>query len=152
MPAMKLDAATLITFDKASQAGDQTCPSGLLIAVATGGAWIFYFADARLCWWAALPVKPRLWAYCNGSSADRYHHTLAAICVSSLQLYGCPWATHFQAAMLDEDSLVVTYNDWRGRHATHGPQEGLLLRAIRWGDCVDCNACVWCGPAGIDIR
>ena len=53
--------------------------------------------------------------------------------------------------MLDEDSLTVTYNDWRGEprslHAKKAAAEGKLV-----GDCVDCNACVAVCPMGIDIR
>src|SRR6218665_3848637 len=61
-----------------------------------------------------------------------------------------PWP-RIQAAMLDESSLVVTYNDWRGeprtRHAKKAVAAGQSV-----GDCVDCNACVVVCPMGIDIR
>lgn len=64
--------------------------------------------------------------------------------------YMCPWP-RIQAAMLDENSLVVTYNDWRGeprsRHAKKAAAAGEVV-----GDCVDCNACVAVCPMGIDIR
>jgi cytochrome c oxidase accessory protein FixG len=62
----------------------------------------------------------------------------------------CPWP-RIQGAMLDEYSLTVTYNDWRGeprtRHAKKAIAEGKPV-----GDCVDCNACVVVCPMGIDIR
>jgi cytochrome c oxidase accessory protein FixG len=62
----------------------------------------------------------------------------------------CPWP-RIQGAMLDENSLTVTYNDWRGeprnRHAKKAIAEGKSV-----GDCVDCNACVVVCPMGIDIR
>ena len=65
-------------------------------------------------------------------------------------IYMCPWP-RIQAAMLDEKSLVVTYNDWRGeprtRHAKKAVAAGQSV-----GDCVDCNACVVVCPMGIDIR
>ncbi|MEX0347535.1 MAG: 4Fe-4S dicluster domain-containing protein, partial [Rhizobiaceae bacterium] len=64
--------------------------------------------------------------------------------------YMCPWP-RIQAAMLDEHSLTVTYNDWRGeprdRHAKRIRKAGKPI-----GDCVDCNACVAVCPMGIDIR
>ena len=64
--------------------------------------------------------------------------------------YMCPWP-RIQAAMLDENSLTVTYNDWRGeprsRHAKKAAAAGASV-----GDCVDCNACVAVCPMGIDIR
>ncbi len=60
--------------------------------------------------------------------------------------YMCPWP-RIQAAMLDENSLVVTYNDWRGeprsRHAKKAAAAGESV-----GDCVDCNACVAVCPMG----
>jgi cytochrome c oxidase accessory protein FixG len=58
--------------------------------------------------------------------------------------YMCPWP-RFQAAMLDENSLVVTYRAWRGE------PRGKLKEAGH-GDCVDCGACVHVCPTGIDIR
>ena len=62
----------------------------------------------------------------------------------------CPWP-RIQTAMLDEDSLTVTYNDWRGEprnlHAKRAIAAGETV-----GDCVDCNACVAVCPMGIDIR
>jgi len=62
--------------------------------------------------------------------------------------YMCPWP-RFQSAMLDEQSLTVTYQRWRGeprgklRKADAGP---------KLGDCVDCGNCVTVCPTGIDIR
>jgi cytochrome c oxidase accessory protein FixG len=60
----------------------------------------------------------------------------------------CPWP-RFQAAMLDEHSLVVTYRAWRGE------QRGSHKKGQSWegrGDCIDCNGCVAVCPTGIDIR
>src|SRR3546814_6384127 len=62
--------------------------------------------------------------------------------------YMCPWP-RFQAAMLDEHSLAVTYQGWRGE--TRGKHKA----GDSWdgrGDCVDCRACVNVCPTGIDIR
>lgn len=53
--------------------------------------------------------------------------------------------------MLDEDSLVVTYNDWRGEPRGKGTKKA-AAQALAVGDCVDCNACVSVCPTGIDIR
>jgi cytochrome c oxidase accessory protein FixG len=51
--------------------------------------------------------------------------------------------------MLDEQSLIVTYQKWRGeprgKHKAGQSWEGR-------GDCVDCNLCVAVCPTGIDIR
>lgn len=121
----------------------------LLIAVATGGAWIFYFADAPtllsdFIYFQAPPV-----AYYTVGILTATTFILAGFMREQVCIYMCPWP-RIQGAMLDEDSLVVTYNDWRGeprsRHTKH--QDG----AAPVGDCVDCNQCVAVCPMGIDIR
>jgi cytochrome c oxidase accessory protein FixG len=60
----------------------------------------------------------------------------------------CPWP-RFQAAMLDEQSVIVTYQKWRGeprgKHKAGDSWDGR-------GDCVDCQLCVNVCPTGIDIR
>jgi cytochrome c oxidase accessory protein FixG len=51
--------------------------------------------------------------------------------------------------MLDENSLIVTYQAWRGE------KRGKLKQNADWsqrGDCVDCGLCVAVCPTGIDIR
>jgi cytochrome c oxidase accessory protein FixG len=53
--------------------------------------------------------------------------------------------------MLDEHSLVVTYNDWRGEPRAHEKQRRHSPQ-VRFGDCIDCNLCVAVCPQGIDIR
>ncbi len=65
-------------------------------------------------------------------------------------IYACPWP-RIQAAMMDEDTLVVAYRDWRGE------PRGKLRKAEAaaaepQGDCIDCMACVNVCPMGIDIR
>ena len=61
--------------------------------------------------------------------------------------YMCPWP-RFQSAMLDEQSLIVTYQGWRGEPRGHGKRDP----EDKLGDCVDCSACVHVCPTGIDIR
>lgn len=62
-------------------------------------------------------------------------------------LYMCPYA-RFQSAMLDKDSLVISYDSARGEPRQKGKRE-LEDNA---GDCVDCSLCVQVCPTGIDIR
>lgn len=122
----------------------------LFIGVATGGAWIFYFADA-----------PKLAADLVTLQAPSVAYITIAILTATTYIFGghmreqvctymCPWP-RVQAAMLDEHSLTVTYNAWRGeprsRHMKRQRSEGVPV-----GDCVDCNACVAVCPMGIDIR
>jgi cytochrome c oxidase accessory protein FixG len=57
----------------------------------------------------------------------------------------CPYA-RIQSVLLDEDSLIVSYDPYRGEPRGRGKKrEGL-------GDCIDCFACVRTCPTGIDIR
>lgn len=61
--------------------------------------------------------------------------------------YMCPYA-RFQSAMLDSDTLIISYDARRGepRHAYRRQDAGTT------GDCIDCTLCVQVCPAGIDIR
>ncbi len=122
----------------------------LLIAAATGGAWIFYFADAPTLakdffTGEALPV-----AYVTVGILTATTYIFGGLMREQVCIYMCPWP-RIQAAMLDEHSLTVTYNAWRGeprsRYAKRMRREGKPT-----GDCVDCNACVAVCPMGIDIR
>ncbi|MGC4250348.1 MAG: cytochrome c oxidase accessory protein CcoG, partial [Sphingobium sp.] len=121
----------------------------LLIAFMTGGAWIFYFADAPT-------LQHQFW---TGTAAPVAYITVAVLTATTFVLggfmreqvcvYMCPWP-RIQAAMLDEKSLIVTYKHWRGE------KRGSLKKAEahpgEYGDCIDCNQCVAVCPTGIDIR
>ena len=65
----------------------------------------------------------------------------------------CPYG-RFQSAMLDENSLVVSYDYKRGEQ--RAPLKRAVPTAERQtaglGDCIDCNQCVSVCPTGIDIR
>ena len=122
----------------------------LLIAVATGGAWIFYFADAPTLARQFLTFSAPAVAYATVAILTATTFVLAGYMREQVCTYMCPWP-RIQAAMLDEDSLVVTYNDWRGEpRAAH--RKKLEAEGAKVGDCVDCNACVAVCPMGIDIR
>lgn len=122
----------------------------LCIAVATGGAWIFYFADAPTLFVDLFKGQADPVAYITVAILTATTYTFGGLMREQVCTYMCPWP-RIQAAMLDEHSLTVTYNDWRGeprsRHAKKAAARGLSV-----GDCVDCNACVVVCPMGIDIR
>ena len=67
--------------------------------------------------------------------------------------YMCPWP-RFQASMLDEQSLIVTYQGWRGEPRGHRKFDAGKIdsAAAGLGNCIDCLACVHACPTGIDIR
>jgi cytochrome c oxidase accessory protein FixG len=120
----------------------------LLIALATGGAWVFYFTDAPtllrdLVTFNAHPVAYTTIAILTGTTFLFGGFAREQVCI-----YMCPWP-RIQAAMMDEDTLTVAYREWRGEpRGKHRKAEG----AEALGDCIDCNACVNVCPMGIDIR
>jgi cytochrome c oxidase accessory protein FixG len=67
----------------------------------------------------------------------------------------CPYA-RIQSVLLDQDSLIVSYDPTRGEPRGKRGKKALADEAsgaIRpLGDCVDCYACVRTCPTGIDIR
>ncbi|ASY69221.1 cytochrome c oxidase accessory protein CcoG [Sinorhizobium fredii] len=122
----------------------------VLIGVATGGAWIFYFADAPSLLKSFVTFEAPPVAYFTVAILTATTYVFGGLMREQVCTYMCPWP-RIQATMLDENSLVVTYNDWRGeprsRHAKKAAATGEVV-----GDCVDCNACVAVCPMGIDIR
>ena len=150
----------------------------LLISVATGGAWVFYFADAptllnQLVTFSAAPV-----AYFTIAILTATTFIFGGFMREQVCIYMCPWP-RIQAAMMDDDTLTVAYREWRGEPRgkgmkrreiaaqAAGPQIGGRSPSIPMpgmprgvggpvtqevGDCIDCNACVNVCPMGIDIR
>ncbi|MBX3481333.1 MAG: cytochrome c oxidase accessory protein CcoG [Caulobacter sp.] len=143
---MKLDAAPW-SFDKAwRKIGKHAVWLG--IAFGTGGAWIFYFHDAptliRTFWTGTGPLT----AYISCAVLTFTTYTFAGMMREQVCTYMCPWP-RIQGAMLDKDSLQVTYRYDRGE--PRGPHKKTETWEGR-GDCIDCNQCVVVCPMGIDIR
>ncbi len=120
----------------------------LLIALGTGGAWVFYFADAPTLAGQLLAFDAPMAAYVAIALLTFTTYTLGGLAREQVCIYMCPWP-RIQGAMLDEDSLVVSYHPGRGEpRGAHRHGESWAGR----GDCVDCNQCVAVCPMGIDIR
>jgi cytochrome c oxidase accessory protein FixG len=120
----------------------------LLIAAATGGAWIMYFNDAPTVTRAILTGNASAAVYFFFALFTATTYLLAGYAREQVCIYMCPWP-RFQSALLDQDSYVVTYQKWRGE-----PRAPLKKNAD-WsgrGDCIACNQCVAVCPMGIDIR
>ena len=120
----------------------------ILIAAATGGAWVFYFHDAPT-------IFPQIFEGAAPPSAYLFiclltvtTYLLAGSMREQVCTYMCPWP-RIQAALTDAETLQVTYKydrgEPRGSHKKNDSWDGR-------GDCVDCNACVAACPMGIDIR
>ena len=125
----------------------------LAISAVTGFLSIAYLTDAPTL--AVELLRFDASALAAGSvlfmAASTY--LMAGFMREQMCFYVCPWP-RIQAAMLDEDSLVVTYQDWRGEgRAPLRKSEGWDTRnRMGFGDCIDCGQCVQVCPTGIDIR
>jgi cytochrome c oxidase accessory protein FixG len=116
-----------------------------LIGLATGGAWVFYFADAPTLLRDLVTLNAHPVAYTTMLILTLTTFFFGGFAREQICIYACPWP-RIQAAMMDEDTLTVAYRDWRGEPRGKGKTRDTL------GDCIDCNACVNVCPMGIDIR
>ncbi|MEM7471704.1 MAG: cytochrome c oxidase accessory protein CcoG [Pseudomonadota bacterium] len=115
-----------------------------LIGVATGGAWVFYFADAPTLAEQFLTLSAPSVAWVTVAILTATTFIFGGFMREQVCIYMCPWP-RIQGAMMDNDTLTVGYRDWRGE--PRGKK-----RIATAGDCIDCNACVAVCPMGIDIR
>lgn len=139
----------------------------LMIAVATGGAWVFYFADAPTLLYQLVTFQAPAAAYSTVALLTATTFVFGGFMREQVCTYMCPWP-RIQAAMMDEDTITIGYRDWRGeprgkhrkqhetvaaetRTATAKGQAAAPV-GVQLGDCIDCNACVNVCPMGIDIR
>ena len=143
---MQLDAAPW-TANKILRKG-ATHLSWLLVGLATGGAFVFYFRDApALAREFANGTAPYIaWLFLGIFSLTTY--LLGGIAREQVCTYMCPWP-RIQGAMFDADSFLVSYRPHRGE------PRGAHKKGETWdgrGDCIDCQQCVAVCPMGIDIR
>ncbi len=120
----------------------------LVIALATGGAWILYFHDAYDVIGNFFTGQAEPSSYLFAGMLTFTTYTLAGTMREQVCTYMCPWP-RIQAAMTDRDALNVTYRVDRGE--PRGPHK----KGESWdgrGDCIDCKQCVAVCPMGIDIR
>ncbi len=120
----------------------------LVIALLTGGAWILYFADAPTLLSQLVTFSAPAPAYITIAFLTGSTYLLAGFAREQVCTYMCPYA-RFQSAMFDEETLIVSYDHYRGE------PRGSHKKGASWegrGDCVDCNQCVAVCPTGIDIR
>lgn len=120
----------------------------LLISLLTGGAWVMYFNDAPtlVMETLALELTGNQLFFIGLFTMTTY--LLAGYSREQVCTYMCPWP-RFQASMLDEDTMIVTYESWRGEKRAKPARDGNYDNR---GHCIDCGQCVAVCPTGIDIR
>ncbi len=116
----------------------------LVIAMATGGAWVFYFADAPTLLRDLVMLSAHPAAYITILILTLTTFIFGGFMREQVCIYMCPWP-RIQAAMMDPDTITVAYREWRGEPRGK-KRDGTA------GDCIDCMACVNVCPVGIDIR
>ncbi|MGD9919295.1 MAG: cytochrome c oxidase accessory protein CcoG [Paenirhodobacter sp.] len=121
----------------------------LLIGLATGGAWVFYFTDAPTLLMNLLHGTASAAAYITIAVATATTFAFGGFAREQICIYACPWP-RIQAAMMDEDTITIAYREWRGE--PRGKLKKGQTTVEGQGDCIDCNACFAVCPMGIDIR
>ncbi|MCB2105248.1 MAG: 4Fe-4S binding protein, partial [Rhodobacteraceae bacterium] len=78
----------------------------LLIGLATGGAWVFYFTDAPSLARDLVTLDAHPVAYTTMGILTFTTFFFGGFAREQICIYACPWP-RIQAAMMDEDTLVV---------------------------------------------
>ncbi|MEY2687295.1 MAG: hypothetical protein RL375_1493 [Pseudomonadota bacterium] len=145
---MKLDAGAWT----AQRVGRLAAKQGAWIAFAlvTGFSFVGYFTPIRSLGGqvASLGLGPweNFWILFYGFAT----YLNAGFMREQVCKYMCPYA-RFQSAMLDKDTLIITYDSERGEPRGSRSKKADPAK-LGLGSCVDCNLCVQVCPTGIDIR
>ena len=148
------DRAERIRFDKAPWTAEKWRKRilkhavWLLIAFLTGGAWIMYFRDAPTVIGEFFTGQASAGIYFFVLLFTATTYLLAGMAREQVCTYMGPWP-RIQGALVDKDTLAVTYEPWRGE------PRGKFRKGDSFdgrGDCIDCKQCVAVCPTGIDIR
>ncbi|HLO77459.1 MAG TPA: cytochrome c oxidase accessory protein CcoG [Magnetospirillum sp.] len=120
----------------------------LVIAAACGIGFTLWFGDAfqNLRDIFTLQASPATYLFI--AVIGGFCFLLAGFARERVCVYMCPYS-RFQSAMLDEHSLIVSYEAWRGEPRAVAPKD---LNFTGRGHCVDCKMCVQSCPTGVDIR
>jgi cytochrome c oxidase accessory protein FixG len=145
---MRLDQAPWSAEKLARKGATQV--AWVAIGLFTGFSFVGYFTPIRELSQAVLSLRVTPW---NGFwilfyGAATYGN--AGYLREQMCKYMCPYA-RFQSALIDKDSLIITYDSARGD--PRGSRSRKLSAASQGlGDCIDCTLCVQVCPTGIDIR
>lgn len=119
-----------------------------VISLITGAVFCFYFTDAIQGTKDLVTgqASSTLYGFLAGFAVMTY--IMAGWTREQMCNYMCPWP-RIQGAMLDEQSLIVSYDVARGEPRGHAKASETFDNR---GHCVDCKICVQVCPVGIDIR
>ena len=145
---MRLDQAPWSAAKLARKSAKQA--AWLAIGLFTGFSFVGYFTPIRELGADVLAFDVSAWSafWILFYGAATYGN--AGFLREQMCKYMCPYA-RFQSALIDKDSLIITYD------AKRGDPRGSRSRkadsaAHGLGDCIDCTLCVQVCPTGIDIR
>ena len=120
------------------------------ISLATGFAFVGYFTPIRELGQAVLSLElsgwNAFWILFYGAAT----YGNAGYLREQMCKYMCPYA-RFQSALIDKDSLIITYDQARG-DPRGSRSRAADAASMGLGDCIDCTLCVQVCPTGIDIR
>ncbi|TNC51481.1 cytochrome c oxidase accessory protein CcoG [Rubellimicrobium rubrum] len=83
------------------------------IGLATGGAWVFYFADAPTLLREIVTGQAHPVAYMTVATLTATTFLFGGFFREQICIYACPWP-RIQSAMMDEETITIGYRDWRG--------------------------------------
>jgi cytochrome c oxidase accessory protein FixG len=145
---MKLDASGLSIARLARGGAKQS--AWALIGLWTGFTFVGYFTPIRTLAGEVLSLGlgpwETFWVLFYGFAT----YLNAGFMREQICKYICPYA-RFQSAMLDKDTLIITYDAARGEPRGSRSKKA-DPKALGLGECIDCNLCVQVCPTGIDIR
>lgn len=114
----------------------------LILSFLFGFGWVGYFYDVknltRDLMHFSVNSNGAIWLFALTGTTYMFGGFLR----EKVCMHICPYG-RFQSGLVDSDTILVTYHDWRGEPRGKGESHG---------DCIDCNRCVIACPMGIDIR
>jgi cytochrome c oxidase accessory protein FixG len=145
---MKLDGAGW-TLERVWRKGAKQA-AWIAIALWTGFTFVGYFTPIHTLASEVLALSlgpwETFWVFFYGFATYLFAGTMR----EQVCKYMCPYA-RFQSAMLDRDTLIITYDAARGEPRGSRSRKA-DPKSLGLGDCIDCNLCVQVCPTGIDIR
>jgi cytochrome c oxidase accessory protein FixG len=122
----------------------------ITFALFTGFTFVGYFVPIRelLDGLISFNLSGWEWFWLFFYSAATYGN--AGYLREQICIYMCPYA-RFQAAMIDNNTLVIAYDANRGEPRGQR-KKSVDYKAEGLGACINCTLCVQACPTGIDIR